>query len=92
MWRIIQAHAFPHRKILQHSHPHLFSSPQCPNCGALDTHYHSLCQCPKDPYPPLPTPQAWEQALRSSEVSDQVLVTSRALQVAAALWATATAP
>ncbi|KAM7294852.1 uncharacterized protein ISCGN_024357 [Ixodes scapularis] len=85
-----ETHTFPHRTQLIHTHPHLFTSPACPACGAFDTHYHSLCECPADPYPPLPSPHLWGQMLRDPEESAQVLTTSRALAIAAALWASAT--
>ncbi|KAG0411988.1 hypothetical protein HPB47_010875, partial [Ixodes persulcatus] len=73
MLRLLQTHTFPHRTQLIHAHPHLFTTPACPACGALDTHYHSLCECPADPYPPLPSPHLWEQMLRDPEESTQVL-------------------
>lgn len=92
MWRLLQTHSFPHRTLLVHTHPHLFSSPNCPLCDAPDTLYHSLCECPRDPFPPLPSPTLWEQALGCSDRDLQELVTGRALDVAAALWATATPP
>ncbi|KAG0424690.1 hypothetical protein HPB47_028099 [Ixodes persulcatus] len=90
MLRLLQTHTFPHRTQLIHTHPHLFTTPACPACGALDTHYHSLCECPADLYLPLPSPHLWEQMLRDTEESTQVLTTSRALAVAAALWASTT--
>ena len=90
MLRLLQTHTFPHRTQLIHTHPHLFTTPTCPACGALDTHYHSLCECPADPYPPLPSPHLWEQMLRDPEESGQVLTTSRALAVAAVLWTSTT--
>ncbi|XP_040070062.2 uncharacterized protein LOC120842915 [Ixodes scapularis] len=59
MLRLLQTHTFPHRTQLIHTHPHLFTRPACPACGAFDTHYHSLCECPADPYPPLPSPHLY---------------------------------
>ncbi|XP_040076992.1 uncharacterized protein LOC115315160, partial [Ixodes scapularis] len=50
MLRLLQTHTFPHRTQLIHTHPHLFTTPACPACGAFDTRYHSLCECPADPY------------------------------------------
>lgn len=85
MWRTLQTHSFPHRTQLQHSHPHLFPSAECPRCHDLDTLYHSLC----GPLPPLPH---WEQALGSSCLEDQRTLAQRALQVASAIWAEATPP
>lgn len=90
MWRLLQTHTFPHRTLLVHTHPHQFTSPHCPSCGALDTLFHSLCECPRDPFPPFPSPSHWEQALGSSDLATQEAVTDRALDVAGALWASAT--
>lgn len=81
MWRLLQPHTFPHGTLLAHTHPHQLASPHCPSCGALDTLFPSLCECPRDPFPPFCYPFHWERVLGSYDLAAQETIMARAQDV-----------
>lgn len=81
MWRLLQPHTFPHGTLLAHTHPHQLASPHCPSCGALDTLFPSLCECPRDPFSPFCYPSHWERVLGSYDLAAQETITARAQDV-----------
>lgn len=89
-WRLLQTHTTPCRTLLHRINPNLYPSPLCPQCLQPDTRYHSLCECPHDPFPPFPSPLHWEQALESSDPEVQLALTNRAAQVAENIASSAT--
>ena len=80
-FRMLQTRSYLSRGRLSHYNTDI--TPQCPDCRELYCSLsHMLWQCPALPQGPLTSESDWEEALRSSELHQQLKAVQRAQELA----------